>query len=260
MTGWLAGHVALLVGAGSGIGNATLDAFLAEGARVAALELSPDKCAALAERYPKVLVLRGDNSVAEDNRRAVRDTVSTFGALHSAISFVGLHDQRAQLSDLAGGKLHTAFDEIFSVNVRSCLELAAAAETELRQSHGTLVLTLSNSAYDPGGGGALYVASKFALRGVIAQLAHEWAPHIRVNGVAPGGTVGTDLRGPAALGASTKRNADRPNRAARIRASNPLGIAAEPADHAAAYVYLASARSRAVTGEIVRSDGGIRVR
>jgi len=51
------------------------------------------------------------------------------------------------------------------------------------------VLTESTSAYYPGRGGVLYVSSKFAVRGLVTALANELAPQIRVNGVAPGGTL-----------------------------------------------------------------------
>lgn len=249
-----------MVGAGSGIGAATLEAFLAEGARVAVLERNAEKCAELAEEHPEVLVIPGDACSAADNRHAVRETVKEMGGLDSAINFVGIHDLRIKLRDLEGEQLRGAFEEVFAINVRSALELAAAAETALRADRGSLLLTLSNSAFHPGSGGVLYVASKFALRGVINQLAHEWAPHIRVNGVAPGGTLGTDLRGLASIDAASRRTADDPARTERIRGSNPLHLAPGAGDHAAAYVYLASSRSPAVTGETISSDGGLAVR
>lgn len=258
--GWLDGHVALMVGAGSGIGLATVDAFLTEGARVAVLEANADKCAALEERHPEVVVLHGDACYAEDNQRAVRETQAAFGCIDSATSFVGVFDHRASLAELAGRGIKDPFDGIFALNVRSALELAAAAAEPLAESNGSLLLTLSNSAFYTGGGGVLYIASKFALRGVVLQLAYELAPEIRVNGVAPGGTVDTDLRGFSALGTDDVRTADRPGRAENIRNFTPLRIAATPADHAGAYVYLASRHARAVTGVIVQSDGGLGVR
>jgi NAD(P)-dependent dehydrogenase (short-subunit alcohol dehydrogenase family) len=104
------------------------------------------------------------------------------------------------------------------------------------------------------------VATKFALRGVVAQLAHELAPEVRVNGVAPGGTLDTDLRGPRSLGLAERRLADRPGRREELEARTPLGIALEPADHASAYLWLASDGARGVTGEVIRSDGGLAVR
>lgn len=260
MSRWLDGHVALLVGGGSGIGRATVDAFVAEGARVAVLELNPSKCAELAMRHPEALVVEGDALSPEDNRRAVAETLKAFGRLDSATTFVGVFDHRLPLRSMAADSLGPAFDEIFSINVRSTLELAAAAAEALSEHRGTLLLTLSSAAFYPGGGGVLYVASKFALRGVVAQLAHEFAPDVRVNGVAPGGTVDTDLRGIGALGSGEVRSADRPGRDENMRATTPLQIAATAADHAGAYVYLASGRARAVTGAVIHSDGGIGVR
>ena len=53
-----------------------------------------------------------------------------------------------------------------------------------------MLLTESTSAYYPGRGGVLYLASKFAVRGLVTALAHDLAPDVRVNGVAPGGTSG----------------------------------------------------------------------
>ena len=60
------------------------------------------------------------------------------------------------------------------------------------------------------------------MRGLVVALAHELAPDIRVNGVAPGGTLGTDLRGPAALGLAAESLADRPGREEELRSRTPL--------------------------------------
>jgi 2,3-dihydroxy-2,3-dihydrophenylpropionate dehydrogenase len=120
----------------------------------------------------------------------------------------------------------------------------------------SIVLTGSTSSFQPGRGGVLSVATKFAVRGIVASLARELAPDVRVNGVAPGGTIGTDLRGPAALGLDAERLDDRPDRAGELRTRTPLGVALTPADHAWAYVYLASDRSRGTTGTFLQSDGG----
>ena len=87
---------------------------------------------------------------------------------------------------------------------------ARAAAEALRASQGSMIFTLSNSAYYAGGGGPLYVASKHAGLGLIKQLAYEFAPDVRVNGVAPGGTV-TPLRGPESLGKQERRLSEIPN-------------------------------------------------
>jgi 2,3-dihydroxy-2,3-dihydrophenylpropionate dehydrogenase len=90
----------------------------------------------------------------------------------------------------------------------------------------------------------------------VAALADELAPQIRVNGVAPGGTVNTDLRGLASLGQDGSRLDDTPDRARELAARTPLDVALSGKDHAWSYVFLASDRSRGITGEIVRPDGG----
>jgi NAD(P)-dependent dehydrogenase (short-subunit alcohol dehydrogenase family) len=94
------------------------------------------------------------------------------------------------------------------------------------------------------------------VRGLVAALAYELAPGIRVNGVAPGGTLNTDLRGLASLGLDGVRLDDRPDRAREVAARNPLGVALDGRDHAWSYVFLASDRSRGITGETVHPDGG----
>jgi NAD(P)-dependent dehydrogenase (short-subunit alcohol dehydrogenase family) len=102
----------------------------------------------------------------------------------------------------------------------------------------------------------LYLASKFAVRGLVTALAHDLAPEIRVNGVAPGGTLGTDLRGLPSLGLDTRSLGATPNRAAEMAARVPLNVALSGEDHAWSYVFLASDRARGITGTSVHPDGG----
>ena len=257
MNGWLAGRRALVVGAGSGIGRAVVDAFLEEGARVAVLELSPEKCAGLERALPDVVVTAGDATTRDANERAVAAAVSTFGGLDVLVGCVGVFDFYRGLDDLDAELIDAAFDEVFAVNVRSVLLSVKAALPALRASgHGSVVLTESCSAYRPGRGGVLYVASKFAVRGLVTALAAELAPSVRVNGVAPGGTLGTDLRGPAALGLAGRPLGDEPDRATALAARSPLGIALSAEDMAWSYVFLASERSRGITGTAGHPDGG----
>jgi len=257
---WLEGKVALLVGAGSGIGRAVVDAFLAEGASVCVMEYSPEKCADLEQIRGPVAVIQGDATSASDHQRTVGAAVERFGKLDTLATFVGIFDNYTRLMDLPLDHLDAAFAETFATNVKSVLLAAHAATPHLRRSKGSIVVTASSSSFFPGRGGSLYVASKFAVRGLVVQLAHELAPDVRVNAVAPGGTIGTDLRGLRGLGQHAQRLDDRPGREQALRSRTPLGVALRPADHAGAYVYLASDRCRGVTGEILRSDGGLGVR
>jgi NAD(P)-dependent dehydrogenase (short-subunit alcohol dehydrogenase family) len=260
MSGWLDGKRALVVGAGSGIGRSVVDAFRAEGARVAVLELSPGKCEAIRREAPGVPVVTGDATTREANERAVATAVEAFGGLDVLVNCVGIFDFYTGLSQLDADILDAAFDEMYAVNVKSHLHSVKAALPALRESKGSVILTESTSGYFPGRGGVLYVSSKFAVRGLVTTLAHELAPDIRVNGVAPGGTLNTDLRGLDSLGLNTRRLDDSPGRAAELAGRVPLQVALSGTDHAWSYVFLASDRSRGITGGAVHPDGGIGVK
>jgi len=173
------------------------------------------------------------------------------------VNCVGIFDFYRGIGELDADLIEDAFAEMFSVNVKSHLHSVKAALPALQASGGSIILTESTSAYYPGRGGVLYVSSKFAVRGLVTAMAHELAPTVRVNGVAPGGTLNTDLRGLDSLGLNTTRLHDTPNREAELAARVPLQVALSGADHAWSYVFLASERSRGITGGVVHSDGGV---
>ncbi|MPZ89674.1 MAG: 3-(cis-5,6-dihydroxycyclohexa-1,3-dien-1-yl)propanoate dehydrogenase [Nitriliruptorales bacterium] len=258
--GMLDGKVALLVGGGAGIGRAVVDAFRDEGARVMVLDVDETKCKALSGLGEDLRAVPGDATSLADNRRAVEAALEAFGRLDVLATFVGVFDYYTHLVDLPDDAIEAAFDEIFRTNVLSCLLSVKAAAEPLRERGGSIVLTLSTSSFYPGRGGVLYVATKFAGRGLVTELAHELAPSIRVNGVAPGGTLGTELRGLRALGMQGRTLGTTPGRAEELASRTPLRIALDGSGHAGAYVFLASDRSRGTTGTIVHSDGGIGVR
>lgn len=257
MSGWLDGRRALVVGAGSGIGRSVVDAFVGEGARVAVLEKDKAKCETLAGEQPDVPVVAGDATTREANERAVHAVVEAFGGLDVLVSCVGVFDFYRGIEELDASDIDAAFDEMFCVNVKSYVHSVKAALPSLQAANGSIVLTESTSAYHPGRGGVLYVSSKFAVRGLVTTLAHELAPRVRVNGVAPGGTLNTDLRGLDSLGLAAQRLDDAPDRAESLAARTPLQVALSGADHAWSYVFLASDRSRGITGGVVHPDGGI---
>ncbi|MGH3596111.1 MAG: 3-(cis-5,6-dihydroxycyclohexa-1,3-dien-1-yl)propanoate dehydrogenase [Mycobacterium sp.] len=257
MTGWLAGKRALVVGAGSGIGRAVVDAFGAEGAKVAVLERDRGKCETLRRELPRVPVVEGDAVTPDANQHAVAAAVEAFGGLDTLVNCVGIFDFYKGILDIEADDLLAAFDEMFRTNVLSHLQSVKAAVPALQAETGpSIVLAESASSFYPGRGGVLYVSSKFAVRGLVSTLAHELAPQIRVNGVAPGGTVNTDLRGLASLGLDDARLDDTPNRARDLAARTPLNVALSGEDHAWSFVFFASDRSRGITGESTHPDGG----
>jgi 2,3-dihydroxy-2,3-dihydrophenylpropionate dehydrogenase len=259
--GWLDGQVALVTGGGSGIGRGIVARYIAEGARVGVLERVAARAAELkAEFGDKVVGIAGDVTRLADNRRAVADTVAAFGRLDVFVGNAGVFDNFAKLEDLDDNQLGPAFDELFGVNVKGVLNGAKAALPELRKTRGCMIFTASVAGFNSNGGGAMYTGSKHAVVGIVKQLALELAPEIRVNAVAPGG-VPTDLRGLGALGEEGRSHFQNPNTEERLRSGNPLGAVIQPADLAAAYLFLASRdNARTITGTVLGVDAGALLR
>ncbi|MCA1731928.1 MAG: SDR family oxidoreductase, partial [Actinobacteria bacterium] len=148
------------------------------------------------------------------------------------------------------------FQEIFATNVESYVLATKVCADALIESEGCIVYTLSNSAFYPDGGGPLYMASKFAVRGLLVEMAYELAPKVRVNGVAPGGTA-TEIRGLKSLDQEEPMLAS-PKMREALKSINPLQMEFDPEDHVGAYLYLANKElSKGVTGVIINSDGGL---
>jgi len=255
--GWLDGQVALVTGGGSGIGRAVVARYIEEGARIGIMERVATRADQLrADFGDRVIGIAGDVARLADNQRAVAETVRAFGRLDIFVGNAGIFDVYAKLADFADDKLSDAYDELFGVNVKGLIFGAKAALPELTKTSGCMVFTASVAGFNSGGGGALYTASKHAVVGLIRQLAVELGPGIRVNGVAPGGTM-TDLRGLVSLGNDDRSSFAAPGMADQLRAHNPLHIALEPPDIAGAYLFLASRTSaRGITGTVVTVDAG----
>jgi 2,3-dihydroxy-2,3-dihydrophenylpropionate dehydrogenase len=266
MAGWLEGTVALVTGGGTGIGRAVALRFLEEGASVAIVGRDGTRLdevvAAAGSLGEKVLPIVADVTSTTDMHSAVDATVERFGQLDTLVPNAGIWDYQRSITRLSGEELSAAFDELFAVNVKGYVLAVEAAWRALVASHGSVVMTLSNSSFYSNGGGPLYTASKHADRGLVLELAYELAPKVRVNGVACGG-MRTDLRGPEAIGLRGRSIEDSFARAAE--GANPLiplhDASVDPADFTGPYVLLASKRNAGnITGVIIPVDGGIGAR
>lgn len=250
----------LICGGATGLGRAIVDRFVSEGANVTVIDYAKDSLAQLADFHDgAVECIAGDVRNINNVQKAVDQAVARFGKLDSAIGNAGLWDYSSMLDEMAPESIDGAFDEIFGVNVKGCINLAKAAIPSLVRSKGSLLFTVSNAGFFPGGGGALYTASKHAVVGLIRQLAFELAPSVRVNGVAPG-PIHTKLSGPKSLGLDnmTIDQIDLPSTAAEHIAT---GRVPSPEEYTGAYVYFVS-RSESVpsTGGVLMADCGIGVR
>lgn len=254
----LEGKVALVTGGGSGIGRAAVEAFVESGMKACVLERSPEKADELDALGASVRAVAGDATSLEDNEAALSAALEDFGRVNVLVCCVGLWDNLTKLRRIPKEKLHDAFTEIFAANVESYILATKVCEEQLVENEGSIIYTLSNSAFYSDGGGPLYMASKFAVRGLLTQMAYELAPRVRVNGVAPGGTA-TGIAGLSSLDQEALLTS--PKMQEGLKSINPLQHDFTAEDHVGAYLYLADdTMSGGVTGVTINSDGGLGVR
>src|SRR5699024_8716469 len=164
-SGWLHESVALITGGGSGIGQAVAERYLAEGARVVITgrdQSRLDEVVKATSDPSRILGIAADARKASEMREAVETTVEHFGKLTTLVPNAGIWDYNRSLVRFSGSELEEAFDELFAINVKGYLLSVHAAWEPLVASEGNVVMTLSNAAFHPAGGGPLYTASKFA--------------------------------------------------------------------------------------------------
>jgi 2,3-dihydroxy-2,3-dihydrophenylpropionate dehydrogenase len=232
----------LVTGGGSGLGRAIVSRFVEEGARVVVLDRSKEKLDEVAGAFgDAVRTVAGDVTSVEDNEAAVAAAVNDFGGLDVLVGNAGIWDFNASLEATDARRLAGGFDELFGVNVKGYLLAAKAALPALRAARGSMVFTLSNAAFYPGG-------RRPALHRVQARRCRARPPAgLRTGPARPG-----QRRGP-------RRNGDRPPRPGLPRAGRAVHHRgdADPGHRARArYLLLASRRESAtVTGTVVDISG-----
>jgi 3-oxoacyl-[acyl-carrier protein] reductase len=246
------GRVALVTGAGRGIGRAIVDGLASEGARLALFDL-PGSCVTMAARELTThridaVGFEGDVSVAADVAKAVADTVAEFGRLDLLVNNAGVAPLRPFLeTDIE------LYDRVMAVNARGSFLMALeAARVMQAQRSGTILQIASTCAFTAGASRNLsaYNMSKAAVRQMVASLATELADYgIRINAVAPG-TIDTDM---------TRACLDEDG-AAAMKRRIPLKSFGEPRDIADACLFLCSDAARYITGQTLVVDGGWLVR
>lgn len=254
-------EVAFITGGASGLGLGIVERFIGEGAKVVVLDRSAEKLKEMEARFgASFMGIAGDVRSLSSQKAAVEQCLARFGKIDCLIPNVAIWDLCTALVDIPEDRIEAAFDEMFHINVKGYLLSVKAALPALVATRGSIIMTLSTSSFYAAGGGPLYVATKHALLGLMRQLAYELAPYVRVNGIAPGGIGGSDIRGPAALDLQNTSVQSIPLK--EILANIlPMGEMATAAEYAGAYVYFATRGDNVpATAAVLNLDGGIGVR
>lgn len=254
MIGRFDGMTALVTGGASGLGKATAERFVADGANVVIADLNESAGLALAEQLgERALFRRVDHNDRAQIRAAVASAVDAFGGLdvvvaNAGVSFAGPIESAddAALERVIGNNLVAQF----KVAQEAMPVLKARAKTyPLRVS---ILFTASLQGMKAKPNFSAYTASKHGVVGLVRGLALELAPFgVRVNAVCPTVTDTPLLKD--FLPAMANDSEEAMN---RFRATIPLGRMPEPEDTAAAFAFLASRDARMITGHSLMVDGG----
>lgn len=248
-TGRLTGRKALVTGGDSGIGAAAAIAFAREGADVVLSYLPEEEPDAkrivglIEDAGQQAVAVPGDLKDPDYCRRLVQTTVEELGGLDIVVNNAGKQQYVEKFEDLSDEQ----FDETFKTNVYAMFWLSKAALPHLEPG-STIINVSSIQAYKPSEILVDYATTKAAINTFSKALAAQLAPRgIRVNVVAPG-PVWTPLQ---------TAGGQPPEKLAEFGGQTPLGRAAQPAELAPAFVFLASAESSYVSGETLNVNGGM---
>ena len=249
----LDGHVALITGGGGGLGAAIARAFADMGADVALTARSEDSLQAVARdveaRGRRACVIAADITDPATPARVVEETLKRLGGLtiliNNAGGLGGVDTKPLPLNETS----EESWAAQIALNLTSVWRTAKAAAPHLGEE-GSIINISSIKGFKPEGGSGAYGASKAAVNNMTVALAHDLAPRIRVNAIAPG-PVPTE----AFMKARNVTEADFP-RVAR-EWGVPLGRVGSPDDIAATAVFLASRAGSWITGQTLVVAGGM---
>jgi NAD(P)-dependent dehydrogenase (short-subunit alcohol dehydrogenase family) len=243
----LKNKIAIVTGAGSGIGRACAIALAREAAQVALVGRRQERLEETAHERGSAFVLAADVTKPNEVTSVVEQTLAHFGSLNVLLNNAGvLHVGTAeQITE-------EQWDETFNVNVRGLWLLSRAVLPAMRKAGGGSIINMASVLGINGARNrAAYAASKGAVVLLTKCMAIDHGPeHIRVNAICPS-FVGTDLTA-AVISKAPDPAAVRSERIA----VHPIGRLGQPEDIAGMAVYLASDESAWVTGSVFPVDGG----
>jgi len=247
----LAGKFAVITGAGSGIGHATVRKFLSEGAQVFATDINDVSLESLTRDFPSVGVLAADVSRSSDVEAVVAAALEKGGRLDILVNSAGITARNVGKD----ASLEERWDKVMEVNVKGSMLMAHAAVEAMKRSGGGAIINLSSVIGFTGYPTALKFSDGFnpypSSKGAISQLTRDMgvrlaAEGIRVNAVAPG-FVHTSL---------TANVTGDPATLETLNGLHPAGRMGTAEEIANVIAFLASDEASFVNGAVWPVDGG----
>jgi 3-oxoacyl-[acyl-carrier protein] reductase len=242
----LADKVAIVTGAGSGMGASIAATYAREGARVAVLDIDADAAKKVAREIGNTALALGcDVAKPAEIDAAIRATLSAFDRIDILVNNAGVAHVNKPVTEITEAE----FDRVFDVNVKGLFLFSQAVVPVFRRQGGGVMINIGSTAgLRPRPGLSAYNATKGAVHNLTRTLAVELAPDkIRVCAIAPVATETPLL--PTFLGPA-------PGQREKFQATVPLGRLAQPQDIANMALFLASDEAAFITGNIVEVDGG----